>query len=119
MEIKDLVNCSEPIRLTDGDLQVFATFLVRQYRPSIKSSLERVYGDRMLSEPETRAILHRSVKTLWDWANKGILVPVKVGRTNFYRMGEVLGILQGKATSKKKLSADLSHAGVSMDIAVE
>jgi predicted DNA-binding transcriptional regulator AlpA len=49
-----------------------------------------------VSTEEAAQMLGKSKTTLWRWENEGYLVPVKVGRSNRYKMEDIQAILDGK-----------------------
>jgi len=50
-----------------------------------------------ISTKEAAQMLGKKEITLWRWAKEGYLVPVKVGRSNRYKIEEVQAILDGKS----------------------
>lgn len=50
-----------------------------------------------VSTEEAARMLGKDKTTLWRWAKEGYLVPVKVGRSNRYKIEEIKAILDGKS----------------------
>lgn len=51
--------------------------------------------DALLSKQEVKEKLNVSDTTLWLWAKKNYLVPVKIGRRVMYRMTDIQKIIGG------------------------
>lgn len=45
---------------------------------------------------EVCKILKKDKVTLWRWAKKGYLVPISIGGSRHYRMGDIEAILKGQ-----------------------
>lgn len=52
--------------------------------------------NRFLSVEKTMELTDVSRTTLWHWERKGILLPVKIGRTVKYRESDVIALIEGK-----------------------
>lgn len=52
--------------------------------------------NRFLSVERTMELIDVSRTTLWHWERKGILLPVKIGRTVKYRESDVIALIEGK-----------------------
>lgn len=53
-------------------------------------------GIEMVSAKEAKTMLKKSSNTLWKWAKRGYLVPVKVGGTLMYRLADIQKIMGGQ-----------------------
>ena len=53
-------------------------------------------GIAMVSAKEAKTMLKKSSNTLWKWAKRGYLVPVKVGGTLMYHLADIHKIMGGK-----------------------
>lgn len=69
------------------------------------STVERQSHDpKFLSVEKTQEVTDVSRTTLWHWERKGILMPVKIGRTVKYRYSDVMNLIEGNAENKKGVS---------------
>lgn len=50
--------------------------------------------NRFLSVERTMELMDVSRTTLWHWERKGILLPVKIGRTVKYRESDVIELIE-------------------------
>ena len=57
---------------------------------------EQSHNADLLTKKEVKAMLKKSPNTLWKWAKKGYLVPVRVGGTLMYKRSDVVKIMGGK-----------------------
>lgn len=48
--------------------------------------------DKMLTRQEAMKLLGKSANTLWKWARRGYLKPVKVGGRVMYKVSDIQGI---------------------------
>lgn len=63
---------------------------------SIMAALERLTADDVMIAREVAELLHAPVSTVEDWARRGILPSVKVGRRRLYVRQSVEAVLTGK-----------------------
>ena len=52
--------------------------------------------DALLTKKEVMERLGVSSTTLWNWENDRYLLPVKIGRKIFYRLGDIIKLRGGK-----------------------
>jgi excisionase family DNA binding protein len=60
------------------------------------AALERLTADDVMIAREVAELLHAPVSTVEDWARRGILPSVKVGRRRLYVRQSVEAVLTGK-----------------------
>lgn len=61
---------------------------------------KRADEPKFLSVEKTQEMTDVSRTTLWHWERKGILKPVKIGRTVKYRYSDVINLIEGKGGRK-------------------
>jgi hypothetical protein len=52
--------------------------------------------DKLITKKEAQQMLNVCDATLWTWAKRKYLVPVKIGSRNHYRLSDVKRIMEGK-----------------------
>lgn len=76
-----------------GDLIEANKRLIVQSRAEGRRDAERASeldaARELIPRKDLIKMLHVDPSTLWDWANNGYLVPVKIGRKCYYRPEEV------------------------------
>lgn len=92
--IEKLASLNAAFIITSQQLLEFADYILSQQAGKYLEIMERANANRMLSVKETKAMLNKSTKTLWEWARRGYLVPFKVGRTSYYKMSDVLDMIR-------------------------
>ena len=50
--------------------------------------------DRLITKREAMCLLGKSANTMWKWARRGYLIPVKVGGRVMYKLSELNRIIQ-------------------------
>lgn len=63
---------------------------------SVPFSPERTSPDSLISKAKACEILDRCDSTLSKWAKRGILSPVRRGRSLYYRLDDVMKIYNGE-----------------------
>jgi hypothetical protein len=71
------------VEMSAEDLKAFSEDLIRRAKDELGSMVEAAKKERMLTKTEV------CDATLWHWANKGILKPVKTGNKIMYPEYEV------------------------------
>lgn len=71
------------------DLKAFSEDLIRRAKDELGSMVEAAKKERMLTKAEVKVLFGVCDATLWHWANKGILKPVKTGNKILYPEYEV------------------------------
>lgn len=59
----------------------------------IRDNVQSFEKEEMLSAKEARLLLKKSHNTLWKWAKRGYLVPIKVGGTLMYKRSDLNKIM--------------------------
>lgn len=49
--------------------------------------------DKMITKQDAMRLLGKSANTLWKWAERGYLKPIKVGRSVMYKLSDIHTIL--------------------------
>ena len=65
-----------------------------QQAPSTDTK-EKEYSERLISKGEVKRMLKVCDTTLWTWAKRNYLVPVKIGSRVNYRLSDVKRIMEG------------------------
>lgn len=63
--------------------------------PSDKPAAKEDDGDKLISKKEVKQMLGVCDTTLWTWAKRKYLVPVKIGSRSNYRLSDVKRIMEG------------------------
>ena len=77
------------VEMNAEDLKAFSEDLIRRAKDELGSMVEAAKKERMLTKAEVKELFRVSDATLWHWANKGILKPVKTGNKIMYPEYEV------------------------------
>lgn len=77
------------VEMNAKDLKAFSDELIRRAKDELGSMVEAARKERMLSKTEVKELFGVCDATLWHWANKGILKPVKTGNKVLYPEYEV------------------------------
>lgn len=77
------------VEMNAEDLKAFSDELIRRAKDELGSMVEAARKERMLSKAEVKGLFGVCDATLWHWANKGILKPVKTGNKVLYPEYEV------------------------------
>ncbi len=93
MNLQSLIDSGANINLTvtPADLKEFALTIVNQCRDEFKAKEQ---PETYHSRKETMRLLNICTTTLWDWGNKGYLVPIKVGAKSLYKHSDIQRILK-------------------------
>ena len=86
-ELAESINLTLPV----SDLLSFA----RHYAESLKDPSPPIRDPEMLlTADETAEFLKVSRVTLWSWAKKGILKPLKIGHKLLYKKSDILAAME-------------------------
>ena len=77
------------VEMNAEDLKAFSDELIRRAKDELGSMVEAARKERMLSKTEVKELFGVCDATLWHWANKGLLKPVKTGNKVLYPEYEV------------------------------
>lgn len=77
------------VEMNAADLKAFSDELIRRAKDELGSMVKAARKERMLSKMEVKELFGVCDATLWHWANKGILKPVKTGYKVLYPEYEV------------------------------
>ena len=77
------------VEMSAEDLKAFSEDLIRRAKDELGSMVEAAKKERMLTKTEVKELFGVCDATLWHWANKGILKPVKTGNKIMYPEYEV------------------------------
>jgi len=77
------------VEMSAEDLKTFSDDLIRRAKDELGSMVEAAKKERMLTKIEVKELFGVCDATLWHWANKGILKPVKTGNKVLYPEYEV------------------------------
>jgi len=77
------------VEMSAEDLKAFSDDLIRRAKDELGSMVEAAKKERMLTKTEVKELFGVCDATLWHWANKGILKPVKTGNKVLYPEYEV------------------------------
>lgn len=77
------------VEMNAEDLKAFSEDLIRRAKDELGSMVEAAKKERMLTKTEVKELFGVCDATLWHWANKGILKPVKTGNKIMYPEYEV------------------------------
>lgn len=91
-------NCPEiNITIKAGELIEIAEYIVKRTRQELEQQITDANTETYPSPDQVAKILDVDKSTLWRWAKRGVLTPMKVGGKNRYRMSDVKRILgEGK-----------------------
>ena len=77
------------VEMNAEDLKAFSEDLIRRAKDELGSMVEAAKKERMLTKAEVKELFGVCDATLWHWANKCILKPVKTGNKIMYPEYEV------------------------------
>ena len=77
------------VEMSAEDLKAFSDELIHRAKDELGLMVEEARKERMLSKTEVKELFGVCDATLWHWANKGILKPIKTGNKVLYPEYEV------------------------------
>ncbi len=91
----DLIRSCPEINITvkAGELLEMAEYLVKLTRKELEQQITDANTETYPSSEQVAKILDVDKTTLWRWANKGVLMPIKIGGKNRYKMSDIKQIL--------------------------
>lgn len=91
----DLIKSCPEINITvkAGELLEMAEYLVKLTRKELEQQITDANTETYPSSEQVAKILDVDKTTLWRWANRGVLVPIKIGGKNRYKMSDIKQIL--------------------------
>ena len=75
--------------------ELFST-LLDEREAERQAESESQHNDELVSADETAVILGVKRNSLWRWAKSGYLIPVKIGRTCYYKRGDIDKLKQSR-----------------------
>lgn len=86
------LNTNIEIKISAEDLHNFADELINRAVNEV-ALVNQEKNEQLLNKEEAKRLLGVCDATLWHWANKGYLMPVKIGTKVRYRASDVNKIL--------------------------
>lgn len=78
------------------DLKELFSTLLDEREAERQAESESQHNDELVSADETAVILGVKRNSLWRWAKSGYLIPVKIGRTCYYKQGDIERLKQSR-----------------------
>jgi hypothetical protein len=96
--LETLTNGNQKIAVTiDGeDLMEFVQAVYEDAQQKAAIAVEQQNSEEFVSTERTKEMLQVCDTTLWKWAKRRKLVPIKVGTRNMYCKKDVLAVLKGE-----------------------
>lgn len=89
MKIEEFLKKSESVQVVLNAADMKEIFLQMVDEKMSSPSTDAVNEDSFLSPDEVAKMFKVSKVTLWRWATKGILTPIKIGKKVYYRMTDL------------------------------
>lgn len=91
MELTDILKSGGNITLSikSDDLFKFADIVVEKARYKLEQEIIKDQSEVYYTKDQVTKILNVNPSTLWNWSNKGYLIPVKVGGLNRYKKSDI------------------------------
>lgn len=98
MSIAEIMSQKENVLLVVSldDLKELFSTLLDEREAERQAESESQHNDELVSADETAVILGVKRNSLWRWAKSGYLVPVKIGRTCYYKRGDIDKLKQSR-----------------------
>lgn len=96
MELADILQSGGNITLSikSDDLFKFADVLVEKARHRLEQEIIQDKSEVYYTKDQVAKILNINPSTLWNWSNKGYLMPIKVGGLNRYKKSDINRIIE-------------------------
>lgn len=96
MELADILQSGGNITLSikSDDLFKLADVLVEKARQNLEKEIIQENSEVYYTKDQVAKILNINPSTLWNWSNKGYLMPVKVGGLNRYKKSDINRIIE-------------------------
>lgn len=78
------------------DLKELFCTLIDEREAERQAETENQHNEELMSADETATTLGVKRNSLWRWAKSGYLVPVKIGRTCYYKRGDIDKLKQSR-----------------------
>lgn len=82
------------IQMTSDDLVRFSQDLIERTKKEYVTLVKEREEEKYLTREEVKSILNVCDATLWHWARKNYLTPVKLGRKVRYRQSDIDRIME-------------------------
>ena len=98
MSIAEIMSQKENVLLVVSldDLKELFNSLLDERDAERQAISESQHNEELVSADETATILGVQRNSLWRWAKSGYLVPVKIGRTCYYKRGDIDRLKQSR-----------------------
>ena len=94
MVTENFKNASQILMITKEDLQSVVSSMVENLLEQFKANESKeTTKENLLSTEEVRAIFHVQKSSLWVWAKRGYLKPIKLGNKNYYKQSDINELL--------------------------
>lgn len=94
MVTENFKNASQIFMITKEDLQSVVSSMVENLLEQFKANESKeTTKENLLSTEEVRAIFHVQKSSLWVWAKRGYLKPIKLGNKNYYKQSDINELL--------------------------
>lgn len=94
MVTENFKNASQIFMITKEDLQSVVSSMVENLLEQFKANESKeTTKENLLSTEEVRAIFHVQKSSLWVWAKRGYLKPIKLGNKNYYKQSDINALL--------------------------
>lgn len=87
------------LEVTGEDLLIFSNRLINQAKEELSTVLAEERKEKYLTKEEVKQLCDVCDTTLWHWARKNYLKPVKVGNKVRYRQSDIQRLLNGKTSN--------------------
>ena len=103
MEIIEHLKSKENVLLivSSDDLKQFADYLIKQACEKLLEENAKLNEEVYYTKDQVVKILKINPSSLWNWSNKGFLMPVKVGGLNRYKKSDIDKILNSNHGNKR------------------
>ena len=94
MDTKTIANASQIFMITKEDLQSVVSSMVENLLEQFKANESKeTTKENLLSTKEVKEIFHVQTSSLWVWAKRGYLKPIKLGNKNYYKQSDINALL--------------------------
>ena len=84
------------VNVSLDDLRKYSKELIQETKKELEEVVISEKAETYPSPKQVSEILNVDQTTLWRWAKRGYLIPIKIGGKNRYRMSEVKAMLNSK-----------------------
>lgn len=94
MVTENFKNASQIFMITKEDLQSVVCSMVENLLEQFKANESKeTTKENLLSTKEVKEIFHVQTSSLWVWAKRGYLKPIKLGNKNYYKQSDINELL--------------------------